>query len=177
MWKALTLQVHPDGYCWATAWTLERKNPVKSCDSVNTFHCEMRSGGGAGTPRCWRQASSPWGGGGGDRKERTARAGSDGEKVKTTSKNSLTNRPYSRYPLSLNASFRINGISAITSDISGGKQAMKFGNTSNHRRVCLFHQNEKTISVMQNVQFEFRQVLRHYCLLNGHLRSLLHPWK
>ena len=124
-----------------------------------------------------RAAREGGGGGGAHRKERTARAGSDGEKVKTTSKNSLTNRPYSRYPLSLNASFRINGISAITSDISGGKQAMKFGNTSNHRRVCLFHQNEKTISVMQNVQFEFRQVLRHYCLLNGHLRSLLHPWK
>ena len=44
--------------------------------------------------------------GGGDRKERTARAGSDGKEVKTTSKNSLSNRPYSRYPLFLNASFR-----------------------------------------------------------------------
>ena len=25
--------------------------------------------------------------------------------------------------------------------------------------------------VIQNVQFEFRQVLRHYHILNGHLRS------
>ena len=62
---------------------------------------------------------------GGDRKERTGRAGSDRKEVKTTSKNSHTNRPYSRYPRSLNASFRIDGIKAITSDISGGKQAMK----------------------------------------------------
>ena len=62
---------------------------------------------------------------GGDRKFRTARARSDGNEVKTTSKNSLTNRPYSRYPLSLNASFRIDGIRAITSNISGGKRAMK----------------------------------------------------
>ena len=37
------------------------------------------------------------GGGGRDRKERTARAGSDGKEVKTTSKNSLTHRPYTRY--------------------------------------------------------------------------------
>ena len=51
-------------------------------------------------------SEQPVRGGGGDRKERTARAGSDGKEVKTTSKNSLSNRPYSRYPLFLNASFR-----------------------------------------------------------------------
>ena len=131
---------------------------------------------GAGTYWCWRQSRNPWGGGG-DRNQRTTRAGSDGKEVKTTSKNSLTNRRYSRYPQSLNAGFRIDGIKAMSRDFSGEKQAMKFGNTSNRRRVCLFYQNEKTILIMQNVQFEFRQVLRHYCLLNGHLRSLLHPWK
>ena len=41
---------------------------------------------------------------------------------------------------------------------------MTFGNTSNRRRVCLFYQNEKTILVMQNVQLEFRQVLRRILL-------------
>ena len=65
------------------------------------------------------------GGGGCDRNQSTARAGSDGKEVKTTSENSLTNRPYSRYPLSLNAGFRIDGIKAMSRDISGGKQAMK----------------------------------------------------
>ena len=175
MWKALTLQVRSDGYCWATAWTLERKNVVKSCGSVNTFHLKCDSTRGSRDSLMLETSEQPVRGG--DRKERTGRAGSDRKEVKTTSKNSLTNRPYSRYPRSLNASFRIDGIKAITSDISGGKQATTFGNTSNRRRVCLFYQNEKTILVLQNVQFEFRQVLRHYCLLNGHPRSLLHPRK
>ena len=117
---------------------------------------------GAGTYWCWRQARDPWRGGG-DKNERTARAENDGKEVKTTTENSLTNRPYSRYPQSLNAGFRIDGIKAMSRDISGAKQAMKFSNTSNRRRVCLFYQNEKTILGMQNVQFEFRQVLCHYC--------------
>ena len=44
-----------------------------------------------------RAARGGGGGGGGGRKERTARAGSNGKEVKTTSENSLTNRPYTRY--------------------------------------------------------------------------------
>ena len=43
---------------------------------------------------------------------------------------------------------------------------------SNRGQVCLFSQNEMTILVLQNAQFEFRQVLRHYCLLQSHLRPL-----
>ena len=77
--------------------------------------------------------------GGGDKNERTAEAENDGKEGKTTSENSLTNRPYSRYPPSLKASFRIDGIKPMSRDISGGKQAMKFGNTRNRRRVCLFY--------------------------------------
>lgn len=47
---------------------------------------------------------------------------------------------------------------------SGSKPAIEF--------VC------SLILVLQNVQFEFRQGLRHYCLLRlGHLRSLGHPKK
>ena len=49
--------------------------------------------------------------------------------------------------------------------ISGGKQVIKIADTSNHGRVCLFSQNESTIFVVQNVQFEFSQVLHRYRLL------------
>ena len=76
---------------------------------------------GAGTYWCWRQARNPWGGGG-DKNKRTARAENDRKEVKTTSENSLTNRPYSRYPPSLNAGFRIDGIKAMSRDISGGNK-------------------------------------------------------
>ena len=37
----------------------------------------------------------------------------------------------------------------------------------NRGQVCLFSQNEMTILVLQNAQFEFRQVLRYYCLLQS----------
>ena len=40
--------------------------------------------------------------------------------------------------------------------ISGGKQVMKFANTSNRNRVCLSSQNDDTILNSQNVQFKFR---------------------
>ena len=46
--------------------------------------------------------------------------------------------------------------------ISGGKQGIKDANTSKCGRVCLFSQNKTTIQVMQNVQFEFRQLLHRY---------------
>ena len=49
--------------------------------------------------------------------------------------------------------------------ISGGKQVIKFANTSNRGRVCLSSQNDDTILNSQNVEFKFRQVSRHYCLL------------
>ena len=45
--------------------------------------------------------------------------------MKTRSENSLINRLYSRYPPSLNAGFRTDGIKAMSRDISGSKQAMK----------------------------------------------------
>ena len=49
----------------------------------------------------------------------------------------------------------------------GGEQVIKFANTSNRSRVCLSSQNDNTIIILnsQNVQFKFRQVSRHYCLL------------
>ena len=40
---------------------------------------------------------------------------------------------------------RIDGILAMSGGVSGGKQWMKFANTSNRVRICLFYQNETTI--------------------------------
>ena len=60
---------------------------------------------------------------------------------------------------------RIGGIKAMSRGILGGKQVLKFANTSNRGRVCLSPQNDKSILNLQNVQFKFRQVLCHYCLL------------
>ena len=37
--------------------------------------------------------------------------------------------------------FRINGIKAMLRSISEGKQVIKFANTSNCGRICLFYQN------------------------------------
>ena len=34
--------------------------------------------------------------------------------------------------------FRADGVKAMSRGISGGKQVIKFANTSNHGRVCLF---------------------------------------
>ena len=49
--------------------------------------------------------------------------------------------------------------------ISGGKQVIKFANTSNQGRVCLFYQKQDDdFIVMENVHIEFWQDLRHYCL-------------
>ena len=42
--------------------------------------------------------------------------------------------------------------------MSGGKQAIKFANTSNRGRVDLYSQKETTILVMQIARFEFRQL-------------------
>ena len=54
---------------------------------------------------------------------------------------------------------------AVSHGISGGKQVMKLtGNTSNRGRVCLFFQNETTMLFMQNLQFEFLEVLRLFSL-------------
>ena len=41
--------------------------------------------------------------------------------------------------------FRMDGIKAMSRGISGGKQVIKFANTSSNCRVCLFSQNETTI--------------------------------
>ena len=52
------------------------------------------------------------------------------------------------------------------------------GLMSNRGRVYLFSENEKTfILVLENVQFEFRQVLHYYGLLSEHLRCLYHIQK
>ena len=40
---------------------------------------------------------------------------------------------------------RIDEIKALSRGISGGKQVIKFANTSSKCRVCLFSQNETTI--------------------------------
>ena len=45
-----------------------------------------------------------------------------------------------------------------------------FVKRKNRGQICLFSQSETTILDLQNVQFEFRWVLRHYFLLWGHLR-------
>ena len=42
---------------------------------------------------------------------------------------------------------RIDGLKPMSRGISGGKQVIKFANTSNRGRVCLFYQNETTISL------------------------------
>ena len=51
--------------------------------------------------------------------------------------------------------------------ISGGKQVTKVANTSNRIRVYLLSQplRENDLIVVQNVQFESRQVVRHYYFL------------
>ena len=52
------------------------------------------------------------------------------------------------------------------------------GLTSNRGRVYLFSENEKTfIFVLENEQFEFRQVLYYYGLLSEHLRCIYHIQK
>ena len=52
----------------------------------------------------------------------------------------------------------INGIKATSRGISGQTSDKIVTKTSNNGRVCWFSQNETTILVLQNVQFEFRQV-------------------
>ena len=50
--------------------------------------------------------------------------------------------------------------------ISGGKQVTKLANTSNSIRVCSFiSRRQNDLIVVQNVQFEFRQVVRPYYFL------------
>ena len=46
---------------------------------------------------------------------------------------------------------------------AGGKQVVKYTNTSDHYRVCSFSQNEAAILVFETTQFKFRQGLRHCC--------------
>ena len=41
--------------------------------------------------------------------------------------------------------FRVDGIKAMSRDISGDKQVIKCSNTSKRGRICLFSQNETTI--------------------------------
>ena len=87
----------------------------------------------------------------------------------------LDNRPYSRCPPS-SPPIGIDGIKAMSRGISG--TVIKLANTSNRGRVYLFSQNEKTfILVLENVQFEFLQVLHYYGLLSEHLRCLYHIQK
>ena len=67
---------------------------------------------------------------------------------------------------------RIDGIKALACGIPGTNKRIKFVTTSDRGLICLFSQNDTTILVFQNVQFEFWQVFRHYYLLGGHPRSL-----
>ena len=59
--------------------------------------------------------------------------------------------------------FRIDGIKALSRGILGGKQVIKFANTSSRGRVWLSPQNYKAILNLQNVQFKFRQVIIACC--------------
>ena len=65
---------------------------------------------------------------------------------------SWSNKPFSRFR-HLCMHFSIGGIKAMSRGFSGGQTG----------RVCLFSQNETTISFLKNVQFEFRIILRQYC--------------
>ena len=50
--------------------------------------------------------------------------------------------------------------------ISGGKQVTKLANTSNSIQVCSFiSKRMNDLIVVQNIQFEFRQVVRPYYFL------------
>ena len=64
---------------------------------------------------------------------------------------------------------RIEGIKAMSRGISEGKQVIKFANTSNRGRVCLFYQTRRRFPSYPNCW----QYLCHCCLPWGHLRSLL----
>ena len=55
---------------------------------------------------------------------------------------------------------RIDGLKPMSRGISGGKQVIKFANTSNHCRVCLFYH----FIVIQFIHIGSWQDLRHYCL-------------
>ena len=54
--------------------------------------------------------------------------------------------------------------------ISGGKEVTKLANTSNSFRVCSFiSKRMNDLIVVQNIQFEFCQVVRpYYFLANDH---------
>ena len=53
----------------------------------------------------------------------------------------------------------------MSGGISGANIVIKFANTRNRGRICLLSQSEKTIIDLRNVEFEFCQVVHHYCLL------------
>ena len=53
----------------------------------------------------------------------------------------------------------IDGIKAMSRGISGGKQVIKFANTGNRGRVCLFYQNETTIFIVMRVFARFTSLL------------------
>ena len=76
-------------------------------------------------------------------------------------------RPYFRYPPSL----------PEPSGISGDKQVIKSLPTRVIAVVFVYSNKSRRRIVMQSVQFEFRQVLHHYCFLWGHLQPLLYPKK
>ena len=58
--------------------------------------------------------------------------------------------------------FILSWTKAISHGITGGRgeQGKKFANTSSRGRVCLFYQNQTTISL----HIEYWQDLRHYSL-------------
>ena len=94
MWKALTPQVRSD----VTAEPLlERwKENIQSKVVAQLTHFTVKCDPTRGSRDLLMLDTSEQPLRGGDRNERTAQAGSNGKEVKTTSKNSLTNRPYSR---------------------------------------------------------------------------------
>ena len=64
--------------------------------------------------------------------------------------------------------FRIDGIKALSSGISGGKQVLKFASKSNLGWVCSSSQDNKAILNLQKLQFKFHvsceDIDSHYCI-------------
>ena len=81
---------------------------------------------------------------------------------------------------------RIYGIKAMSRGISGGKQVVKFANTSNRGRVCLFCQKETTIhshakcrhwvlAKFKSLLFAMRTFYARYCIQKSNNDSF-HPY-
>ena len=78
--------------------------------------------------------------------------------------------------------FRIDGIKALSSGISGGKQVLKFASKSNLGWVCSSSQDNKAILNLQKLQFKFHVIIAccedidsHYCIKKNNNSYHVHP--